>query len=236
MSLVEGLFCPKLDYRCARPSSEPGHGCAEYARGMTCAEEPDPRRYCVDRYEWPNRVGEQPRVYVDWHEARALCTSVGKRLCRRSEWTLACEGPKRLPYPWGFVRQPNPCNVDRASIPFDASAIVHESTREEEIARLWQADPIGSHPACVSSFGAFDMAGNVDEWTDNLADDPETPQPSSLNGGYWGPVRNTCRLSTKTHGPKFKFYQVGFRCCSDTIDGVPTPPPRPWLDREREDG
>jgi hypothetical protein len=78
------------------------------------------------------------------------------------------------------------------------------------------------------------MAGNVDEWTDNLADDPETDQPSSLNGGYWGPVRNTCRLSTKTHGPKFKFYQVGFRCCSDTIDGVPTPPPRPFIDRERE--
>ncbi|WP_136969563.1 formylglycine-generating enzyme family protein [Polyangium sorediatum] len=234
MALVEGDFCPKLAYRCARRSSELGHGCAEYVRGVPCRGEPDPRRYCIDRHEWPNRVGESPRVYVNWFEAKELCQSVGKRLCRRSEWILACEGPKRLPYPWGFVRQPSPCNVDRASIPFDVNAMVDERTREAEIARLWQADPIGSHPACISAFGAYDLSGNVDEWTDNLADDPETNQPSTLNGGYWGPVRNTCRLTTKTHGPKFAFYQVGFRCCGDTIDGVETPPPRPFLDRDRE--
>lgn len=234
MTLVEGEFCPKLEYRCGRRSSELGHGCAEYVRGVPCRGEPDPRRYCIDKHEWPNHDGEMPRVYVNWFEAKQLCQSVGKRLCRRSEWTLACEGPKRLPYPWGFVRQPSPCNVDRASIPADANAIVDERTRDAEIARLWQADPIGSHPACISAFGAYDMSGNVDEWTDNLADDPETNQPSTLNGGYWGPVRNTCRLATKTHGPKFAFYQAGFRCCADTVDGVEVPPPKPWIDREKE--
>ncbi|MRG90834.1 SUMF1/EgtB/PvdO family nonheme iron enzyme [Polyangium spumosum] len=237
MTLVDGEFCPELAYRCGRRSSELGHGCAAYVRGEPCQGELDRRRYCIDRHEWPNRVGEMPRVYVNWFEAKELCQSVGKRLCRRSEWTLACEGPKRLPYPWGFVRQPSPCNVDRASIPADANALVDERTREAEIARLWQADPIGSHPACISAFGAYDMSGNVDEWTDNLADDPETNQPSTLNGGYWGPVRNTCRLSTKTHGPKFAFYQAGFRCCADTVDGVPVPKPSPWIDRvKHEDG
>ena len=47
---------------------------------------------------------------------------------------------------------------------------------------------------------------------------------STLNGGYWGPVRDTCRLTTRAHGPTFRFYQVGFRCCSDAIDGIATPP------------
>jgi formylglycine-generating enzyme required for sulfatase activity len=240
MALVEGTFCPALAYSCIRKNPLPGAGCAEYARGNPCAGEPDFRRYCVDRHEWPNRVGENPLVYVDWDEAKAMCQSAGKRLCRRSEWILACEGPKRLPYPWGFRRQPSPCNIDRAAVLlFDVGALMNETSREEELARLWQADRIGSHPDCVSSFGAYDMSGNVDEWTDDQADDAHTKNPATLNGGYWGPVRNTCRLTTKSHTRDFKFYQVGFRCCGDTIDGIVTPPPKPFIEREpspREDG
>lgn len=232
MAFVEGEFCSALSYACVRRPSEASYRCAEYARGSRCFGELDHRRFCVDRWEWPNRVGENPLVYVDWNEARALCSGVGKRLCRRSEWILACEGPKRLPYPWGFVRQPSPCNIDRATVLFDVEAMMNEATREGELARLWQADRIGSHPDCVSAYGAYDLSGNVDEWTDDLADNPSSKHPSTLNGGYWGPVRNTCRLTTTSHGPSFKFYQVGFRCCADTIDGVVVPPPRPFVERE----
>ena len=102
--------------------------------------------------------------------------------------------------------------------------MLNPDTREDELLRLWQADPIGSHPACVSPYGAYDMSGNVDEWTDNQGDDPTAIGVSTLNGGYWGPVRDTCRLTTRAHGPTFRFYQVGFRCCSDAIDGIETPP------------
>jgi formylglycine-generating enzyme len=232
MALVDGEFCPDLPYECVRPTRTVG--CAEYARGKRCLGEADHRRYCIDQHEWPNRVGENPAVYVDWFEAKALCAEAGKRLCRRSEWILACEGPKRLPFPWGFERQPSPCNVDRASIPFDVEAMIDASTREGELSRLWQADRIGSHPDCVSAFGAYDQAGNVDEWTDDLADNPGTKHPSTLNGGYWGPVRDTCRLTTTSHGPTFKFYQVGFRCCADPIDGSAVAPPRPWIEPEPE--
>jgi len=235
MTLVEGEFCPALPYACLRHTDDEGYRCAEYARGSRCVAIPDKRRYCIDRYEWPNRPGENPRVFVDWHEAKTLCAEAGKRLCRRSEWILACEGPKRLPYPWGFVRQPSPCNIDRASIPFDVPAMMDEATRELELARLWQADRIGSHPDCVTSFGAYDMSGNVDEWTDNLADNPNTRFPSTLNGGYWGPVRDTCRLTTRKHGPTFRFYQVGFRCCAEAMDGIAMPPPAPFVEREEDE-
>jgi hypothetical protein len=226
MVLVDGYFCPNLQYSCARPADPKNqYRCGEYGRTNRCRGKTELRRYCIDRHEWPNRVGENPMVYVDWFEAKKLCGSAGKRLCRRTEWMFACEGEKRLPYPWGHVRQPSPCLVDRATLDFDVYALVDPATREEELARLWQADPIGSHPACASSWGAEDMSGNVDEWTDDQADNPGTPHISTLNGGYWGKVRDTCRLSTTSHGPTFQFYQVGFRCCADTEDGIAVPPP-----------
>jgi hypothetical protein len=225
MVLVDGAYCPFYRYDCQSDlGTAESARCAEFARHSNCLMLLEPRRFCIDRFEWPNLVGENPRVYVSWYQAKELCWSVGKRLCRRSEWMLACEGPKRMPYPYGFVRQPSPCNIDRGSIPFDIDAMLNPDTREEELLRLWQADPIGSHPACVSPYGAYDMSGNVDEWTDNQGDDPTAVGVSTLNGGYWGPVRDTCRLTTRAHGPTFRFYQVGFRCCSEAVDGIETPP------------
>ena len=219
MELVDGLFCPALEYECERFVDGVAPSCAVYARKPECRYNQVSRRFCIDRHEWPNRVGERPKVFVTFYQARDLCESVGKRLCARSEWTLACEGPKRAPYPYGWERNPSPCNVSRPSIEFDDEDLIDMRTRAAEVERLWQADPIGSHPNCVSPFGVFDMVGNVDEWTDNSEEGGDA-QISTLNGGYWGPVRNTCRLTTKTHGPEFNFYQIGFRCCADPRDGI----------------
>ncbi len=239
MALVDGSSCPVVEYQCDRFVDEASPSCAEYARKPECRYNEEPRRFCVDRHEWPNRVGEKPAVFVTWYEARKSCESVGKRLCKRAEWTLACEGPKRAPYPYGWERLPSPCNVSRPVQEADAKKLVSPGSRAAEIARLWQADPIGSHPECVSAFGAFDMVGNVDEWTDNSEEGGA--QVSTLNGGYWGPVRNTCRLTTKTHGPEFQFYQIGFRCCADAQDGIsaalpPEPRPKHELDQRKGPG
>lgn len=233
MVLVDGSSCPVLEYQCDRFVDESSPSCAEYARKPECRYNQEPRRFCVDRHEWPNRVGERPTVFATWYEAKKACAGAGKRLCKRSEWTLACEGPKRAPYPYGWERFPSPCNVSRPVEEADDEKLVSKGSRDAEIARLWQADPIGSHPGCVSAYGAFDMIGNVDEWTDNS--DEGGAQVSSLNGGYWGPVRNTCRLTTKTHGPEFQFYQIGFRCCAEPDDGISPSLPPPALSKHELD-
>jgi hypothetical protein len=225
MTLVDGEYCPALEYECLRFVDDASPSCAEYAKKPECRYDTQSKRFCIDRHEWPNRVNERPTVFVTWYDAKQACESVGKRLCARPEWTLACEGPKRAPYPHGWRRLPSPCNVSRPSLHVSEKALSNRSTRDAAIERLWQADPIGSHPDCVSPFGAYDMVGNVDEWTDNSQE--STAQPSTLNGGYWGPVRNTCRLTTKTHGPEFQFYQIGFRCCSDAKDGISVPASAP---------
>ena len=48
-----------------------------------------------------------------WYEAQDACQAQGKRLCGDSEWTLACEGQERLPYPYGYDRDAEACNIDK---------------------------------------------------------------------------------------------------------------------------
>jgi len=44
----------------------------------------------IDRFEYPNRVGEFPLVGVSWVKANKLCKKNGKRLCTLSEWERVC--------------------------------------------------------------------------------------------------------------------------------------------------
>ena len=76
---------------------------------------------------------------------------------------------------------------------------------------MWQGETSGARAGCTSSYGVFDMTGNVDEWVVN---ESGHPFKSGLKGGYWGPVRDRCRPMTTAHGEEFSYYQVGFRCCS----------------------
>jgi sulfatase modifying factor 1 len=169
--------------------------------------------FCIDRYEYPDRAGQYPVIMVDWDEAAAHCGSQGRRLCTEDEWTFACEGPEARPYANGFVRDARACVVDRPwrLVDFEVFASRIGPRIEREIDTLWQGEPAGSHTACRSPFGAFDMTGNVDEWT--VTSRPEGLR-SILKGGYWGPVHARCRGSTRVHNEWFYFYQIGFRCCA----------------------
>jgi formylglycine-generating enzyme len=169
--------------------------------------------YCIDRYEYPNTKGQFPWVFVTWTEAADLCADQGKRLCTEDEWTLACEGEEAWPYPYGYTRSEDACLIDRPARAYDESAWSDRSSVAAmmELDRVWQGEPSGSRAACRSPFGVYDMTGNVDEWTVSTA---SRGYRSILKGGYWGQVRNRCRVSTRAHGESFAFYQQGFRCCA----------------------
>jgi sulfatase modifying factor 1 len=170
--------------------------------------------FCIDRFEYPNRRGAFPWIMVSWTDAQSICSEEEKRLCAESEWTFACEGEDALPYPYGFARDADACNVDRTWRAYDPSALgsANPDKTRAEVDRLWQGEASGSRPACRSPFGVYDMTGNVDEWTKSVA---PTGHRSILKGGYWGPVRTRCRPTTRVHGESFAFYQQGFRCCAD---------------------
>ncbi len=217
---VEGEYCPAVEQKCLRwldPATK--LQCAEFdhpATAGSCALKTQHKRFCMDRYEWPNKVGALPRYMASWIEAKSSCEAIGKRLCGDTEWTLACEGPERMPYPYGegYARDARACNIDKPYIWPHPEKLYDPKTSVEELSRLDQREPSGSRPECVSPYGVHDMVGNVDEWVVNESQAGH-PFKSGLKGGYWGPVRTRCRPMTTAHEETFRYYQIGFRCCGD---------------------
>lgn len=226
---VDGDYCPALEQKCIRwmdPETTVPRRCSEFAPTGKCQGKTIKKHFCIDRFEYPNKLGEKPVVMKTWYEAEGACKAQGKRLCGDSEWTLACEGQERLPYPYGYERNSQACNIDKPHPDVNEAAMANPLTRDAEVARLWQGENSGSRESCVSPYGAMDMTGNVDEWVVN---ESGMPYKSGLKGGYWGPVRDRCRPMTTAHYEQFVFYQIGFRCCADANPGAVTKPEAPGV-------
>ncbi len=95
-------------------------------------------------------AGRHPINCVDWRQASAFCASVGKRLPTEREWEFAARGAERRRFPWGSE---------------DPGARGCWNGR-----RGW-GDPrrstceVGRFDEGATPEGAYDLAGNVWEWT-----------------------------------------------------------------------
>lgn len=219
MVQVTGDFCPVLEEVCLNWLDQPkckttdpvtkkcityyDHlRCGEFKNPTVCKSKTKHMNFCIDRYEYPNTKGVKPKLQNTWYEAKAMCEAQDKRLCVDNEWTQACRGPDNLPYPYGYIRDSDACRID---LPWQ-DPTTH--TFEE----LDKTVPAGSMPKCVSSYGAYDMTGNGDEWCVSSGGSPYT---SVLKGGHPHGVRNRCTPRTTSHNESFSFYDTGFRCCKD---------------------
>ena len=197
---------------------------------MVCTEFKSPSRclssllvhkhFCIDTYEYPNVKGQVPQSWMNWDGIKAACEAENKRLCTKSEWTFACEGPTIQPYPYGdgYHRDDNACNIDN---PMPDGITVHDArSPQSPVARVLQGllVPSGAKAACVSPFGVHDQVGNIDEFIYNPAGGEHpghAPYVSGLVGGHVFGVRNNCRAITDAHNEQFRWYETGGRCCLD---------------------
>ncbi len=205
MAHVVGEFCTEttdMDHVCEKwidPENAIARRCAVYRPGTKCRGGRTAHLdFCIDRREFAEPDGRLPLSNVSFTRGRALCAEAGKRLCTTDEWTYACEGPERLPYPYGYERRADKCNIDRYAL-----------VQGKEL--VDQRQPVDANLACASPFGVMDMTGNVGEWTFDTRAAP--PFRSAGKGGWWGPLRNRCRATTVGHDEYFAQVQIGFRCC-----------------------
>jgi formylglycine-generating enzyme required for sulfatase activity len=194
--------------------------------------------FCVDRYEaalvrlsdgtpWspyfnPGSVpvravsvkGAVPQGYIDQERAEEACLASGKRLCTDDEWLRACRGASDRVYPYGDVLVVGRCNDQRATHPAveyfgTTDSWIYSEIDHECLNQLTDSlAPTGAHPECVSDDGAFDMMGNLHEWTAN-------PAGTFRGGFYVDTVKNGagCLYATTAHDVSHWDYSTGFRCC-----------------------
>lgn len=187
---------------------------AERWRARVATLPTKPLDFCVDRYEYPNAYGEFPLVVVTFAEAEAFCKKEQKRLCSENEWTFACEGPEALPYPYGYERDAEKCNISVLGPGPTKDMFSPRTTKDtaQGIDLSWRGKRSGEVGACKSPFGVMDLTGNVDEWT---VSSRKYGRKMIMKGGHWGPARQRCRPATRGHGPFYVRYDQGFRCCAD---------------------
>jgi formylglycine-generating enzyme required for sulfatase activity len=118
--------------------------------------------------------GELPVNCVPFDAAVAFCRFVGKRLPREAEWEFAARGPRLVRFPWGSSAAG--CGL-AATLKSDISGRTCTDGRPARV---------GSHPLGASAYGVLDLAGNVEEWTDDVFDERIHVEDSSRAGATSG--------------------------------------------------
>jgi hypothetical protein len=239
MVLIDGDYCTDVEVKCLRSTYAKQNKktiCHEFEAPARCVGKKEHKRFCIDRYEYPNKKGERPEVMHHFPEAQHLCAAQNKRVCTETEWTTACEGPTYKPYPYGYVRDPNKCRGDRPYRFPNVKKTVSKNKQaaHDEVERLWDGVPSGSQPECVSDYGVYDMPGNADELASSETPPPRSKFDNVTTGGPWlDGVRNQCRPKIYTHNEGFRYYYLSFRCCEEA-DGKPTDPRSPKQIQRKE--
>jgi serine/threonine-protein kinase len=183
---------------------------ADYRRCVAaggCTQTQNAAGFTRPGYRDDPTFNKYPVVSVTWDQAQAYCGWAGKRLPTEAEWEYAAGGPNNFTWPWGNS--------------FNAALSAADSPDTE---------PVDSFAGGTSSFGIFNMAGNVNEWVQDVFDEAfyaNSPANNPVNSGSGagrvyrggsfanpdGAFYTTSRRYSNVR--TFADVDVGFRCAAD---------------------
>ncbi|HJK95636.1 MAG TPA: MopE-related protein [Polyangiaceae bacterium LLY-WYZ-14_1] len=147
-----------------------------------------------------------PWASISQTAAAAACAAAGKRLCTGAEWQAACEGMAGQTYPYGATYAATSCNGA-------------DNDTDPGVPVTTELLATGSLATCESPEGAFDLSGNLKEWTDDSrgvtadGDAIHVTRGGSLESPRLG---LTCQTDLSRAALNTVLPTIGFRCCSDT--------------------
>jgi len=179
-----------------------------------------------DYYE--NQIyADYPVIYVSYGHAISYCHWVGGRLPTEAEWEKAARGTDARLFPWGDS-PPGSDQVNLCDRTCARGGIIESQLNDG----FSGTSPVGNFPAGVSPYGAFDMAGNVWEWTFDWFhsafysaspyENPNGPVSGTrhvIRGGSWSmPIGGVRVVARKSELPDTSLDNLGFRCVMDEME------------------
>lgn len=172
--------------------------------------------YTRSSYYGNVEFNDYPVIEVSWEDAKTYCEWADGRLPTEAEWEKAArwdeDSQEARTYPWGET-----INCDYANYWANDSACVGDTTT------------VASYPNGASSYGVFDMVGNVWEWTadwygsdyykNSPTQNPQGPDSGGsrvLRGGSWNNTNNFAYAAFRGYNaPALRDPYVGFRCAQE---------------------
>ena len=222
--IPEGIFLMGTDDETALAPSRPAHEVylkafwidryevsnAQYAKcveSKQCTPPMDNSSSTRDDYYTNPEYANYPVIHVTWYQATAYCAWAGKRLPTEAEWEKAARGPGNYIYPWGNT------------LPEEIPAQVNHFYDGDTV-------PVNSFPEGASSYGVYNMEGNVWEWVADQYDsffysDSPSNNPKAYTGeenyvirGFsWSYPFNSLAIYTRNYSYIVNHnYDLGFRC------------------------